>query len=187
MKRLTALSIFAFICIFACSQASAQADLGLRGAGIELGIVGPEDVDATIGFGIFADLGKITPNMMLEAHLDYWSQSEDLFTGGDASVRDIALGSRAKWMFPVSNPKIKPFAGAGLGIHFLKFEADAPPTILFPQGFTVEDSSTKIGLDIGGGLMATMNDRTDFIAELWYGFVSDANQLALKAGILYKL
>ncbi len=187
MKRFTALSIFVFICVFACSQASAQADLGLRGAGFELGIVGPENVDATLGLGIFADMGEMTPNMMLEAYLNFWTQSEDLFTGGDASVRDIAIGARAKWMFPVSNPKVKPFAGAGLGIHFLKFDTDIPPTILFPQGFRLEDSSTKIGLDIGGGLMAPVNDRTDFIAELWYGFVSDANQLALKAGILYKL
>ena len=187
MKRFTALFILVFICVFACSQASAQSDLGLQGVGFELGIVGPENADATVGFGAFADLGEITPNMMLEGYLNFWSQSEDLFTGGDASVRDIALGGRAKWMFPVSNPKIKPFAGAGLGIHFLKFEADFPPLLPFTQGFRLEDSSTKVGLDIGGGLMATVNDRTDFIAELWYGFVSDANQLALKAGILYKL
>jgi hypothetical protein len=182
--------MFAFICIFACSQAFAQADIGLKGAGLKIGIVGPQDVDATVGFAAFADLGQITPNIMMETYIDYWQQSENLFTGGEATIRDITWGTRAKWMFPVSNPKIKPFAGAGLGVHFLNAKVDVPAQFIGPilmPAFTLEDSSTKVGLDIGGGVAATINDRTDFIGELWYGFVSDVNQLALNVGFLYKL
>ncbi len=188
MKRLTALTLFVFICIFACSQAFAQADVGLKGAGLKIGIVGPEDVDATVGFAAFADLGQLTPNIMWEMYIDYWKQSEDLFLGGEFSIRDITWGSRAKWMFPVKNPKVRPFAGAGLGMHFINVQLDIPADLILGiPAFTLEDSSTKVGLDIGGGVSAAINDKTDFIGELWYGLVTDVNQLTLNVGFLYKL
>lgn len=171
------------------SGAAAQADLGLKGAGLEVGVVNPEDIDATFGVKAFADLGTIMPQLALEAYADYWSKTQEEF-GFEASVRDISFGARSKWMFPVSNPKIRPYAGGGLSLHLLKLEATTPDLNIggtLVPGMTVSDTETRLGLDIGGGMTATMNDRTDFVGEMWFGLVSDVNQMSLKVGILYKL
>lgn len=41
--------------------------------------------------------------------------------------------------------------------------------------------------DIGAGMTMSLGPRTDFLAELWYGIVSDASQLALRVGASYGL
>jgi hypothetical protein len=61
-----------------------------------------------------------------------------------------------------------------------------PPVPGFPAT-TVEDSSTKLGLDLGGGVATAINPQLDFLGELWYGIVSDVSQLSLRVGVSYKL
>jgi len=51
----------------------------------------------------------------------------------------------------------------------------------------VSDSTTRLGLDVGGGIAMPMNPRTDFLGELWYGIVSDASQFSLRLGVSYRL
>ena len=46
------------------SGASAQADIGFKGAGLEVGMVNAENVDATWGIKAFADLGTIDSGML---------------------------------------------------------------------------------------------------------------------------
>jgi hypothetical protein len=110
--------------------------------------------------------------------------------GIETSARDIVLGAKGKWIFPTTNPRIRPFAGGGLGIHFLHAEVNIPDQwiggFLIP-GMSLEDDSVKLGLDFGGGMNVTLNEKTDFVGEIWYGVVSDINQLSLKVGVLYKL
>jgi outer membrane protein W len=189
MRQLTIFCITIAAVALTVSGAFAQADIGFKGAGLEVGMVNAENVDATWGIKAFADLGTITPRVALEAYTDYWTKTQDEF-GFEASVRDIAFGARGKWMFPVSNPRIRPYAGAGLSMHFLRVKATTPDLniggTLIP-GTTVSASDEKLGLDIGGGMTTTMNERTDFVAEMWYGIVSDFSQLSLKLGVLYKL
>jgi opacity protein-like surface antigen len=173
------------ICALASTTASAQSNLGLTRLGAAIEFVNPEDLSSTVGFGIFADHGTLAPRFGLESRLDYWSQSED-YNGTTASVRDLALGARSKYYFEVSSPKIRPFAGAGLGLHFVHAEVVIPAQFGFPQQRT-EDSSTKLGLDLGGGMSTPLGPRTDFHAEAWFGAVSDVSHFALKAGISTKL
>jgi len=58
--------------------------------------------------------------------------------------------------------------------------------IIIP-GYSVDDSSTKLGLDMGGGMFVPINPRWDFMTELWYGVVNDVNQLSFTIGAVYKL
>ena len=74
-----------------------------------------------------------------------------------------------------------PFVGAGLGLHFLNAKAEVPG---YPD---VEDGTTKLGLDFGGGFTTPMTPRTEFRSEMWYGVVSDYSQWSLKAGLTFKL
>lgn len=183
MKRLC-LVLALVSTVVAAPVAMAQSDLGFKRMGAAVGFVSPEDMDGTFMIGVFADHGWITPAIGLESRIDYWSQSEEAF-GAEASVRDIVLGARGKYYFEVNHPTIKPFAGVGLGLHFLHAEVTIPPIGGFPEQ-TVEDSSTELGIDFGGGMAMNVGPRTDILTELWYT-VSDASQLALRFGLSYKL
>jgi opacity protein-like surface antigen len=167
------------------SSAMAQADLGFKKLGVALGFVNVEDVDGTFSVGVFAHHGTMAPRVGLESRIDFWSTSEDEF-GTEVSVRDLAIGARAKYYFDVASTKVQPFAGAGLGLHFLSMEASIPPSGGFP-GMTVDDSEMRLGLDLGGGLSTPVGPRTDFLAEAWFGLVSDVNQFSLRAGMAWKL
>lgn len=173
------------ICALASQSAWAKSDLGFKGIGGAVGVVGPEEMDATFGLGVMLDHGTIVPQLALESRLDYWSQSEESF-GTEVSARDISVGARCKYLFNISSPTVQPFAGAGLGLHFLHAEATVAPPPGFPgASMSVEDSATKLGLDLGGGMAARVGPRTNLLAELWYGVVSDFNQFNLRVGVLY--
>jgi opacity protein-like surface antigen len=184
MKRIVLMFALASL-VPAAGPASAQSDFGLKRIGAAVAYVSPEDMDGTLGVGVFADLGKLAPRLALESRLDYWSKSETSF-GVDVSLRDVALGARGKYQFPVTNPKLQPFAGAGVGLHFLRAEVALPTLPGFPV-MTAEESTTKLGLDLGGGIAMPVSPRTDFLTEAWYGVVSSASQFSLRVGLSYKL
>lgn len=190
-KALFVLALFLF-CIVASQTALAKAShggIGLNGLGVEAGLVDPEAAGSTLGFGAFADLGTLTPNIRLSSHLGYWSKSENEF-GAVASIRDISIGARAKYMFRVVSPKLQPYVGAGLGLHFFNTKVEVPDMDLgggfIIPGFTAEDSATKLGLDLGGGAVRPLSPKTDLFVDLWYT-VSDIEQLSMKAGLSFRL
>jgi hypothetical protein len=185
MQRKVILLTLAACALFS-QTAIAQTNLGLKGIGGAVGVVSPEDMDATFGLGLMLDHGTIVPHLALESRLDWWSKSQDAF-GSEVTARDIAVGARCKYLFDLKTPTIKPFVGSGLGLHFLHAEVNVTPPPGFPgQPMTVEDSSTKLGLDLGGGMMAAVNPRTALLAELWYGVVSDFSQLSFRVGMEYR-
>jgi len=164
-------------------EASAQSDIGLKRLGAMVGYVSPEDLDGTFGFGVFADLGTFTPNIGWDAHLDYWSESEEGF-GAEVSIHDIVLGTHGKYLFDLKNSSIRPFAGAGLSMHFLK----ATVSFSDPNFGTMEesDSDTKLGLDLGGGFATSLSEQVDLHAETWY-VISDIDQFSLRMGLSMKM
>jgi opacity protein-like surface antigen len=183
-KQMLGAAMLAF-CIATAQDASAQTNLHLESAGIQVGIVSPENVDATVGIGAFADLGTLAPRLRLSSHLDFWSKSQSAF-GSDVSFSDVALSVRGKYLFPVTSPHLQPYAGAGLGLHFV--HAKVQVIDLFTGlPMTAEDSSTKLGLDLGGGVTSPLGPKTDLQGELWYGVVEDVSQLSLKVGLAFRL
>jgi hypothetical protein len=184
MKRIVLLLAVA-ACVLAASTASAQSDLGMKGLGAAIGFVSPENGDGTFTIGVLADHGTLAPQIGLESHIDYWGNSDSSF-GVEAKLSDIAVGARGKYYFPVANPSLRPFAGAGLALHFIHAEVTVPAQFGFPA-MTAEDSSTKLGLDLGGGLATDLSPRTDFLAEMWFGIVEDVSTFSLRAGLCYKL
>jgi opacity protein-like surface antigen len=184
MKR--SLLILAIVgCTALSTEAIAQSNLGLKAIGGAVGYVSPENLDGTFSLGVFADVGTITPNISLEPRIDFWSWSQDQF-GVKNSVSDVQFGARGKYWFEVPNSKIRPFAGAGLGLHFLHAKVEIPAQGGFPAQ-EADDSTNKLGLDLGGGIETAMNERTSLHAEVWYGLVSDFNQFSLRLGISQKL
>ena len=151
---------------------------GLNAIGVEAGLVDPEAAGSTIGFGAFANLGNIARDVRLSSHLGYWSKSENAF-GAEASIRDISVGARAKYMFHVSSPKLQPYVGTGLGLHFFHMKAGIP-------GFMVEDTVTKVGLDLGGGVLTPVSPKTDLFGDVWYT-IADVNQFSMKVGLAFRI
>jgi opacity protein-like surface antigen len=184
MKRPTLLLTLA-CCVLAAPVAHAEAKLGLESLGATVGMVSPENLGSTFGLGAFANLGTIVPDLGLETRVDFWSKSESSF-GFETSVSDITLGARVKYFFTLEGTPIQPYAGGGLGIHFLHSEVTVPPFFGAPP-MTASGSDTRIGLDLGGGFTAPVSPRSDLVGEAWYGVVSDFSQLALRVGLSYKL
>jgi len=164
--------------------ASAQSDIGFKAIGGSIAFVNVENLDGTVGLGFNADIGHVAPQITLHPVIEYWSKSEEAF-GAKASARDVSLGCRGEYEFAVTNPKIHPFAGAGLGLHFVNSKA----TVSMPgyPDMTAEASDTKLGLDLGGGVSTPIGPKNDFRAEMWYGIVSDVGQFAMRVGISHRL
>jgi Outer membrane protein beta-barrel domain len=188
MKRVSAaLAALAFCTLFA-ANASAQANLSLRGIGLKAGVVNPEDLDATLGLGLIFDLGTLHPDVAFESYAGYWSQTEDAY-GTEFGVKDFSFGAKAKYMFKTSNPTVQPYAGGGLGIHILNAHAEIAPvyfggSLIYP-GESVSDTETKIGLDLGGGLKIDRGTQFAFFGEGWFSIVSDVSQFSLMIGAEY--
>ncbi len=173
--------LFSALIFFLTTSVQAQPGIGFKGIGGKLGLVSPSAISSTIGFGVFADLGTIAPNIQLEANIDYWSKS----TTSISSFRDIAFGGIARYMFDVNNPALKPFAEGGLSLHFLKSDTDEID--FFGQTANFSASTTKLGFDLGGGLLYQISPQLDLLAELKYRLVSTVNQLTLNAGVVFRL
>ena len=167
------------------SRSASRSDFGLKGLGVAVGYVSPENLDGTFSIGAFADLGMITPNIGLEPRVDYWGWSQSEF-GVEAKVHDVAVGARGKYFFDLRNSPIRPFAGAGMALHFVGEQVVIPPQGGFPA-VTASDSQTKFGVDLGGGITTPAGPRANFNAEMWYGIVSDVSQFSLRAGMSFKL
>lgn len=188
MKRVSAiLAVVAFCTLFA-ADASAQANLSLRGIGLKGGVVNPEDLDTTLGLGLIFDLGTIHPNFALESYAGFWSQSEDIYNA-EYGVKDFSLGGKVKYMFETSNPTVQPYVGAGLGLHILNAHVDSDAvyfggSLLYPAT-SVSDTETRIGLDLGGGLRIDRGSQFAFIGEGWFSIVSDISQFSLMIGAEY--
>jgi opacity protein-like surface antigen len=189
-KALFGLALFLF-CIASSQHALAKTsktNLGLNRLGVEAGLVDPEAAGSTLGFGAFADLGNLSRDVRLSSHLGYWSKSDEEFNV-EASVRDISIGARARYMFHVASPKLQPYAGAGLGLHFFHSKVVVPDQDMggfIVPGFTAEESATKLGLDLGGGVLKPLSPKTDLFVDLWYT-LADIDQLAMKVGVSFKL
>ncbi|KAA3662920.1 MAG: autotransporter outer membrane beta-barrel domain-containing protein [Calditrichaeota bacterium] len=164
--------------LFVTGGAFAQSDIGLKGAGLRLGLVDPDVIDSTIGFEGIADLGTIN-QFALEASILYWSKSV-----GAASVRDLAFGATGRYFFEMEDSPIKPFASAGVGIHMFKTEVDFDFGFLGSGSESV--SSTEFGIKVGGGANYELNEKMTLTGEVSY-HLGDAEQFNILGGILYHL
>src|SRR5262249_39139042 len=149
MKRSMLGAMLVTFCMAGVQNAWAQSNLHLESGGFEAGLVSPENTNGTVGVTGFLNLGTVAPRVRLTSYLDFWSDSQSAFDT-KATESDIALSFRGTYQFPVTSPKLQPFAGAGLGIHFVHAKVDAFDPFSGTT-MTAEDSSTKLGLDIGGG------------------------------------
>lgn len=181
MSKRTVLWAVLVICMVASQNAWAGSGVGMRSLGVDMGYVDPDNVPGTLGFGAFANMGNITSDIRLVPHIGYWSKSED-FAGDKTTVNDISFSARGQYMFPVSSPKFRPYAGLGVGMHIVgvKVSSVNPP-------MDISDSKTKLGMDLGGGFVTPLSQKNDLYVDFWYTAVSDVAQLSMKVGISFDI
>ncbi|MCA9734652.1 MAG: outer membrane beta-barrel protein [Deferribacteres bacterium] len=158
--------------------AFAQSDIGLKGAGLRLGLVDPDGIDSTIGFEGFADLGSFN-KIALEASVLYWSKSVSV-----VSLRDLAIGATGRYFFDMADSPVKPFASAGLALHMMKSQVDYDFGFLGSGSESV--TSTEFGIKIGGGANYELNEKMTLTGEVSY-HLGDAEQFNILGGVSYKL
>jgi hypothetical protein len=157
----------------ALAAASTEPGLGFRGLGARIGFVDPEGASSTVGLGLHLDAGEIARNVRLSPILEYWSVGVDA-PGVDFDVSDFSIGADVTVDFPLQNSRMIPYAGGGLGLHFL--DSNIPGA----------DDDTKIGLNIQGGVRNDVMPNLSVFGELRFNFVEDTNQFKLLGGFTYR-
>ncbi len=174
---LGALIVTAGLASFGASALAATAPeshgLGFQGLGARIGFVDPEGASSTVALGIHVDAGEIVQHVHLMPLAEYWKVG---VSGVDVS--DLTLATDINVDFPVEGGRVIPYAGGGLGLHFVK--VDDP---FAPPGFDTSD--TKLGLNIQGGIKNQAMPNLAIFGEVKYSFVSDVNQLKLMGGFTY--
>lgn len=145
--------------------------LGFKGLGARVGFVDPEGASGTIDLGVHIDAGNVARNIRVSPLVEYWSVGV-----ADVDMSDFALGLDLMVDFPLQDSRLAPYVGGGLGMHWLSFD----------DPLLGDDSDTKFGFNLMGGVTTEAMPNLALFGELRYNFVSDANQLKLLGGFTYR-
>lgn len=159
------------------TRSTEDVSLGFKGMGARIGLVDPEGASSTLDLGLHIDAGEFARNVRLSPILEYWSVGQDVGPY-NADLRDFSLGADVSLDFPLQDSRVTPYAGGGLGLHWLKASTNVPG---------VDDQSdTKLGFDLMGGVRTDAMPNLALFGELRYNFVSDFNQLKILGGFTYR-
>ncbi len=172
------------------SLSFAQSDIRLKGVGGRLGFVMPTEgqIDNTLGFGLQANLGSITPKILLDAYVDYWAK------GYEASYykwtwSSFGIAAVAKYKIEMEG-NIHPYAGGGLGLNISKGSSKytGPQSSLYGQYIYAEASSSTsdVAILLVGGASMTLSPKMDGFAEVKYN-LGGIDNFGIFVGANYKL
>ncbi len=125
---------------------------------------------------------RIVEDFDLLPYVEYWRNSTRVEPFGITSTRkDATLGADARYSF--RREGWRPYVGAGLGVHFLSTEVDAPSLGLNHA----TDSVIKGGLSALTGITFPLSKRLDNFMELKYHHLPGYSQLKINLGIAWRL
>jgi len=175
-------------------------NLEFRGVGVDFGMVWPVTIEPTISMGIRADLGFLGPNLRIMPGITYWSsflRAEEVrrlelqiadVSGvsqvnlGQIRRSDLTLNAEAHYFF---DPELflQPYAGGGLGLHFLNGRGEVI------SGTFVEDLLTTVApsLNVVGGLEIPLGSHLAVFTEGRYSLSADVRYGSLYFGGIWHL
>ena len=110
------------------------------------------------------------------------SESARLGFPVEFTVRVIPVTAHAKYLLP-ANESVAPFVKGAFGLYNLNFKTDGG------AAFESDDSQTKFGFAIGGGLNFHSTESLAYGAELLYHYISteeqSSNMITLRGQLLF--
>ena len=190
MRKLFFLCAFTFL--FFCNQAWGLTGLGfgVRGGMISnykndnLDVIPTRDKDWLKEmplFGVHLKIGTLRV-VHFEASLEYaWKETEIVLndlTKTEFSINDLSVNATAKYIFAV--PVLKPYAGAGLGMHRLVYGISNEDYSIF-----IPEDQNKLGFHVVGGLLLSFPaSPAEFFAEARYTSIQTAGEATRYTTIL---
>lgn len=114
--------------------------------------------------------------------VEYWRNANSVQPFGIKTTRkDATLAMDARYSF--GSGGLKPYIGAGFGLHFLSSSVDAPSLGINDESHAL----VKGGLSVLGGASFALAGRLENFIELKYHHVTEYRQLKLNWGLAYKL
>jgi len=173
MGLVVGLSLSSFAAFATAAPAPESRGLGFQGLGARIGFVDPEGTSSTVALGVHIDGVEFVRNVHVMPLVEYWKVG---VSGVDVS--DLTIASDINLDFPIEGGRMVPYAGGGLGLHFVKIDNPF-------AGPGYDASNTKLGLNIQGGIRNQVMPNLGIFGEVKYSFVSDVNQLKVMGGFTY--
>jgi opacity protein-like surface antigen len=167
---IVATGLVSFSALAGAATTTESHGLGFQGLGARIGFVDPEGASSTVALGIHVDGGEFVRHVHVIPLVNYWKVG-----ASGVDVSDLTIGTDIDVDFPIEGGNLIPYAGGGLGLHFVKADNPLGPDF----------SDTKLGLNMQGGIKNQMMPNLAIFGELKYSFVSDVNQLQLMGGFTY--
>ena len=181
-KRILILGVV--LAVVFSAAAFAKSNVGFYGVGGKIGYVKPDDIDGTLGFGVVADLGKLTDKLSLEGELLYWSKGEKEM-GVKASYSEIHIGALTKYFFPQKKgATMFPYAGGGIGFIMQKAKVEYESEWLGDN--EKSDSETDLGIHLLAGIRKALSPTMNGFAEIRYT-IGGADILGIFVGAVVKM
>lgn len=184
MKKTLAIVVFV---LFAVAWAGAQHDIGFKGFGAKIGIVMPDDVDNTVGFGLFADLGSFE-KFQLQAYLDYWSQEYTRDNKWDWRWSVISLAAIGTYEFDLHS-SIKPYVGAGLGFDISSWKSEfrrSDSSAELEDEPRSSETDFDLALHLIGGASYAFSPTLEGFAEIKFA-TGGIDYFGVYVGVVYKI
>ena len=136
------------------------------------------------GLGLRARVhsSQVIPNVEYLPYIEWWRNTSTVQPFDVSSVRsDATVGFDARYVGEFRG--LHPYAGVGLGLHFIHNEVSAP-SLGLPHA---EDSLIKGGPSLLGGATFALGGRLENFLELKYHYVPNYSQLKINMGLAFNL
>jgi len=136
------------------------------------------------GLGIRARLhsAQLVPNVEMLPYIEWWKNTSTVQPFNIKSSRsDATVGFDVRYMGAWRN--LRPYGGAGIGMHFLRNEVEAP-SLGLAHG---ENSLIKGGPAFFGGATYALAGKLENFIEVKYHYVPSYSQFKIHMGLAWNL